>query len=185
MNRVLLRIKEKILIKIHKPYMEARVQRLKSEGMTVGINCKIFTDLTLSEPFLVSIGNNVTISTNCSLITHDNSVIKYINGATDIVGRIEIGDNCFIGANSIILPGVSLAKGTIIAAGAVVVKSVKECNQVLAGNPAIVVNNTSVLEEKYRDCCFDFTGMDKEERKRKIFQNGNKLIMRPNIVLKK
>lgn len=79
-HRLYLRIKEKGCSFLNKPYMKARIERLRYEGLLVGKNCRIFTDLTLSEPYLVEIGDNVTISINCVFLTHDNSVIKFMGG---------------------------------------------------------------------------------------------------------
>ncbi|EOJ3081127.1 DapH/DapD/GlmU-related protein, partial [Acinetobacter baumannii] len=50
-----------------------------------------------------------------------------------------IGDKCWIGMNSVILPGVVLGNGTIVAAGAVVTKSFKQGNIVIAGVPAKII----------------------------------------------
>lgn len=169
---------EKIQIALHKPYMKTRIKKYRLDGVCIGENCRIFTDLSFAEPYLVTIGNNVTISTNCNLITHDNSVIKFINNATDVVGRVSIGNNCFIGANSIILPGVTLADGTIVGAGSVVCKSVSEPNQVIAGNPAKIIASTNKLQEKYENSCFDFRKLNKQERKIQILSNEENLIVR-------
>ena len=176
--RNIYRFLEKTLQRLHKPYMNMRIKRLRVEGVQIGDKCKIFTDLTLSEPYLVFIGDNVTISTNCSLLTHDNSVIKFMENATDIMGKITIGKNCFIGANAVLLPGVSLADGTIVGAGAVVSKSVTEPNCVIAGNPAKIISSTEKLKEKYIYSTFNLVNMNKEMRKKEISSNINKLICR-------
>ena len=175
-KRKLLRLYEKILVFFYRPYMSVRVKRLQSEGMRIGNNCRIFSDLTLSEPYLVSIGDNVTISTNCYFLTHDNSVIKFMDNATDIMGEIVIGDNCFIGANAIILPGISLAKGTIVGAGAVVCKSINEEGCVIAGNPAKIVSSTLTMKHKYADLVFNLRGLNKAERKYFIETHREKLV---------
>lgn len=67
--RKYLRLKEKALLFLKRPYMNARIARLKYDGVTIGNNCRIFTDLLLSEPYLLRIGNDVSISVNCSIIT--------------------------------------------------------------------------------------------------------------------
>lgn len=86
---------------------------------------------------MVTIGNNVTISAPVQLLTHDNSIIKMSKGeVTDTFGAISIGDNCFIGASTLILPGVTLADNVIVAAGSVVTKSFLESNIIIGGNPA-------------------------------------------------
>ncbi|OQA32761.1 MAG: Maltose O-acetyltransferase [Betaproteobacteria bacterium ADurb.Bin341] len=52
---------------------------------------------------------------------------------------IEIGADCWIGANAVILPGVRLLSRTIVGAGSVVTRSVDERNVIIAGNPAKIV----------------------------------------------
>lgn len=52
---------------------------------------------------------------------------------------VVIGEKCWIGMNSVILPGINLGGNTIVAAGAVVTKSFPQGNVVLAGVPAKII----------------------------------------------
>ena len=61
---------------------------------------------------------------------------NYINN-----GPIIIGNNCWIGTNAILLPGVELGEHVIVAAGSVVTKSFKESNIVIGGNPAKILKS--------------------------------------------
>lgn len=54
-----------------------------------------------------------------------------------ITQNVDIGKNVWIGARCIILPGVKIDEGAIIAAGSVVVKSILKC-AIVGGNPAII-----------------------------------------------
>lgn len=172
-------LKEKILIMLGmNSYMKCRIERYRLLGVTVGNDCRIFSDLSFAEPYLVTIGNNVTISSKCTVITHDNSVIKFIEDSTDLVGEVVIGDNCFIGLNSTILPGVHLANGTVVGAGSVVTKSVTEENVVICGNPAKVIGSTSKLSVKYLDKTFNFKGLTTDEKRNLILNNRNKILKR-------
>lgn len=63
-----------------------------------------------------------------------------IFGAGHTSAPINIGNDCWIGANVVILPGVSIGQGSVIAAGAVVTKNVPEWS-VVAGVPARVVRS--------------------------------------------
>lgn len=118
-------------------------------GLCIGENTHIFSDLSGGEGFLISIGNNTTISNNVACITHDASVSHYLDNVTDIFGEIKIGNNCFIGMNVTILPGVSIADNCVIGAGSVVTKSIIENGSVWAGNPARKICDVSSLAEKY------------------------------------
>jgi acetyltransferase-like isoleucine patch superfamily enzyme len=92
-----------------------------------------------SEPYLIEIGNHVTVSSNVTFITHDGAtwVFRHLPPYLGMqrFGRIVIGDNCFIGANAIIMPGVSIGSNSVVGAGAVVTRSVPG-NSVVAGVPA-------------------------------------------------
>jgi acetyltransferase-like isoleucine patch superfamily enzyme len=92
-----------------------------------------------SEPYLIEIGNHVTISSNVTFITHDGAtwVFRHLPAYLGLqrFGRIVIGDNCFIGAGAIIMPGVSIGSNSVVGAGAVVTRSVP-ADSVVAGVPA-------------------------------------------------
>ena len=89
-----------------------------------GINKVIIGDYTMFAPGVKIISAN---HSKTDFSQHDKSM-----------GPVIIGDYCWIGANAIILPGVTLGKHVIVAAGSVVTKSYGD-NVVLAGNPARVL----------------------------------------------
>ena len=82
----------------------------------------------------IFIGKGSKIAPNCGLITanHDINDLEKSSKGKDI----KIGKKCWIGMNSVILPGVELGDHTIVGAGSIVTKSFKEGNCVIAGNPA-------------------------------------------------
>lgn len=143
------------------------VEKMKKEGIAIGKNTHIFSNIALSEPYLVSIGDNCTISTNVSFITHDASVGVYLGRETcsDLCGKITIGDNCFIGANSTLMYGVSIANNTIIAAGSVVVKSIKEEGYIYGGNPAKEIGKIESFIKKHSNEFLSLYGKSDEDRK--------------------
>lgn len=146
----------------------------RHHGMTVGNNCTICCNILPSEPYLVSIGNNVTISAPVQLLTHDNSIIKMSHGeVTDIFGAINIGDNCFIGANTVILPGVTLVDNIIVAAGSVVTKSFYENNIIIGGNPARKITTWEASLEKNINYAQNIKDLSIKEKKKLLTTADN------------
>jgi acetyltransferase-like isoleucine patch superfamily enzyme len=98
-------------------------------------------------PHLVYIGSNVMITGNCIILAHSETTTyhkeryKFI----EISKPVFIEDNVFIGAGSIVLPGVKIGYGAYIAAGSVVTKNV-ENNTIVGGNPAKFIRNLIELE---------------------------------------
>ena len=82
----------------------------------------------------IILGRNCLFAPNVQIISSDHNQIE--NAKRKSIESIEIGDNVWIGANSIILSGVKIGSNSIIAAGSVVTKSFMESNIIIAGNPA-------------------------------------------------
>ncbi len=103
-----------------------------------GADCFVSKGASIPDPHLVRMGNNVWVTQGCHLLCHDASAIM-INvmrrSCLDRVGPITLGNNCFLGNNSLVLPGVAIGSNTVIGAGSVVTRDVPE-NSVYAGNPA-------------------------------------------------
>ncbi len=118
-------------------------------GVTVGRNCRLLITRWGSEPFLITIGDNVTITAGTRLVTHDGSLwlISDESGRRFQYRRITIGSNVFIGVNSIILPGVQIGDNVIVGAGAVVTKSIPS-GKIVAGNPARVIGEFDAYKLK-------------------------------------
>lgn len=144
-------------------------------GAIVGKNCRIYSDITTSESYLIYIGNNVTISNDVQILTHDNSVIKVIPDCTDIFGMVRIGNNTFVGARALILPGVNIGDNCIVGAGSVVTKSVPN-GSIIAGNPARVVKKIEEYKSNIRDNVFDITGLSQVEKKKMLIKQKSKWI---------
>jgi acetyltransferase-like isoleucine patch superfamily enzyme len=104
-----------------------------------------------SEPYLVSIGDGTTISEAVLFITHDGGlrVVRKQHPEAQRFAPIHVGANCFIGARSILMPGVTIGDGTVIGAGSVVTKDI-EGNVVAAGNPARVIKTVAEYWEGSR-----------------------------------
>ena len=89
--------------------------------------------IDLPHCWLIEIGDNVTLAPRVQILAHDAST-KFALNYTKI-GRVNIGNNVFIGANTTILPNVQIGDNVIIGANSLVCKNL-ESNKVYAGNPA-------------------------------------------------
>ena len=102
-----------------------------------------------TEPFLVTLGDNVYISVGAKFICHDGGVLalRRHDPTLDLAAPIRVGANTFIGAAAVILKGVTIGEDCIVGASAVVTKDVA-AGQIVAGNPARVVSSTAEFLEK-------------------------------------
>ena len=112
----------------------------------IGDNSKIGIDFELLGPAMFKIGNNVMIGPEVIFITINHKFDR-LDTPIRMQGHyaaeaITIGDDAWIGARAIILPGIIVGKGAIVAAAAVVTKNVPEY-AIVAGNPARVVKSRS------------------------------------------
>lgn len=140
---------ERVLIKLHlkKPIDYSSIEYLRSRGVQIGENVHLFnTNIDFCHGFLVSIGDNVTL-TGVTVLAHDAST-QIPLGVSKVV-RVKIGNNVFVGRGSIILPGVSIGDNCVIGAGSVVSNSIPS-NSVAVGNPARVVSSYEEFVEKHR-----------------------------------
>ena len=98
-------IKEYIIVKLRG---EPDIKKLKEMGLQIGKDFQYgrYCFFDPSHCFLISIGDDVTFSTRVHLLAHDASTKKILGYAK--IGRVDIGNHVFIGANSTILPGDQL-----------------------------------------------------------------------------
>jgi len=145
-----------IKIRLYDEYTVANFYR-ETFGVVIGTNCRILDrrlGLFGGEPYLVEIGDKVTIAEDVKFITHDGGVgvLRNKHPGLNVFGKIKIRDNCFIGVNSIIMPNVMIASNSVIGAGSVVTKNVPP-NSVVAGVPAKIVCSLDDYEKKALSRC--------------------------------
>jgi acetyltransferase-like isoleucine patch superfamily enzyme len=119
-----------------------------------------------SEPFLVSIGDHVSL-TGTQFVTHDGGVwvLRDQHPDLDVIAPIEVGNNVFIGIGCTILPGVTIGNDVVIGAGSVVTRDIPS-NVVAAGVPARVIKSLAEYREQTLLRSLATKLMDSEEKRR-------------------
>jgi len=127
-----------------------RLAVLQGRGMIIGRNVHIMdaTGIDSSHCWHITMGDDVTLAPGVRVLAHDASTKMHL-GYTRI-GKVEIGNRVFVGASSVILPGVRIGSDVVIGAGSVVTRDVPD-NTVAAGNPAVAIDNTDAWLERRRN----------------------------------
>lgn len=142
---------------------------IKRLGLHAGTGCRFFgrTDFG-SEPYLITLGNQVMLSENVSFSTHDGGMQVLDNlgwlSKADNFGRIVVGNNVFIGMGAVILKGVTIGDNVVIGAGAVVTHDLPS-NAVYGGVPAKMIKSLEEYRDGVAKDCVPTFGMDFEEKK--------------------
>ena len=137
-------------------------------GVKLGKNVLISTKKWSTEPWLITIGDNVQVTKDVYFHTHGGGhVARSLYPNFDCFGPIVIEDDAYIGSGSHIMPGVTIGKGCLVAAGSVVTKSTPP-HSVIAGNPARFVCTVAEYIEKNLPFNAGTKGMTERKRKRVI-----------------
>lgn len=143
------------------------------EGTVINDTPKIFG----TEPYLIKCGKDCLFARGSHLITHDggvrvlNKLNKFDGKAADIFGKIEMGDNVYLGVNAMVMPGVKIGSNVIIGAGAVVTHDIPD-NSVAVGVPARVIKTVDEYYEKAKKRVRYTIGMTYQE-KREYYSKTN------------
>ena len=122
--------------------------------LAIGDNCNIEQNVHIICSNKVIIGENCSITANCSIVDtshpyQDISIEKIGNELNSEKQEVIIGDNCFLGMGSIILPNVLLGKNCVVGANSVVSKSFPDYS-VIAGNPAKMIQRYDQSSKQWR-----------------------------------
>lgn len=129
------------------PLIEAEL--LRRRGIRVGEGTIVYSTAFVDKVkgCEIEIGSKCVL-TGCSILAHDASLGLAYSIPTKFA-PVRIGDRCFIGWHSIVMPGVTIGDDCVIGAGAVVTRDVP-AGSIVAGNPARVIGRSADLLEKRR-----------------------------------
>lgn len=124
-------------------------------GVNIAGDAEILGDIGWStEPYLIHVGSKTRITNEVAFVTHDGAIVnvrraglseKYKNVVK--FGEIHVGDNCFIGTRSTILPDVTIGNNSIVGACSLVTKDIPP-NEVWGGVPARKICTLEEYAEK-------------------------------------
>lgn len=134
----------RLILKLHTSY-QFFIQKIYlkiciAKGLKVGKNVR-FVEVPQfgTEPFLIEIGDETTFSNNVRFVNHDGgqNALHFLEKYKDVrtFGRIKIGKQCLIGADTIIMPGVEMQDNCVLGAGSILTTSMPK-GTVFAGVPA-------------------------------------------------
>lgn len=142
------------------------IDKLLKRGLKIGKNFNRMGGVIIdpSHCYHITIGDNVTLAPRVHILAHDAS--SYLFFGKTRAANVVIGNDVFIGASSIILPGVHIGNRVIIGAGSVVTSNIPD-NSVAVGNPAKVIRTVDAYcEKEMAKMCTEnsFVGLDYDIR---------------------
>jgi acetyltransferase-like isoleucine patch superfamily enzyme len=115
-------------------------------GLKVGeqTSFALMVMLDVMFPEKISVGRNTVIGYNTTILAHEYLIKEYR------LGPVDIGSEVMIGANSTILPGVTIGDGAIVSAGTLVHKDVP-AGAFVGGNPMRVIYSKDEMEKRWAE----------------------------------
>jgi maltose O-acetyltransferase len=152
------------------------VDMYRKMGVKIGKHTKIQFDTVIdySHYWLVSIGENCTIAPRVHILAHDASTKNALGYSK--IGKVSIGNNVFIGAGSIILPGVVIEDDAIIAAGSVVSSNVKK-GMLVGGVPSAELSTVREYLTKEKENMKTYPCFDENYTLRKNVSKEDQFVM--------
>jgi len=146
-------------------------------GVTIGENCRIYgnsPNMWGTEPFLITIGNNVHITDGCCFITHDGGtlILRQYTPDLEVTAPINIGNDVYFGIQTIVMPGVIINDKVIVGARSVVTKNIAT-NSVVAGIPARNIKTVDEYHKKLKNISLKIGHLSRDAKEiqlKKIFK---------------
>lgn len=147
-------------------------------GVTIGNNCRIYgnsPNMWGTEPFLITIGNNVFITDGCKFINHDGGtlILRKETPDLELTAPITIGNDVYLGIETIIMPGVSINDRVIVGARSIVTKNV-ERNSIMVGIPARKIKSVDKYHEEIKLRSLKIGNLDSDSKERELKRIFNK-----------
>jgi acetyltransferase-like isoleucine patch superfamily enzyme len=130
------------------------------EAICIRIGCNTFIGSSvIACATHIDIGSDVLISWGCTIVDHNSHAIAFSQRKLDVkewyynrkdwtnvrMNPVKIGDKAWLGLNTVVMKGVEVGEGSIVAAGSVVTKSIPPWT-IVAGNPATVIRQITFDE---------------------------------------
>lgn len=154
------------------PGKQMAIEKVRSLGVRIGENCRVYIGVDFgSEPYLVTIGNHVTLAAGVRIATHDGGVWVFRTEFPniDVFAPVRIGNNVFVGYNAILLPGAEIGDNCIIGAGAVVTGVIPP-DSIAAGVPAKVIKSVAEYRETALRAAVHIRDKSPEEKRRILLE---------------
>lgn len=149
-------------------------------GVKMGKNVRIYGNpfwMFSTEPWCITLGNNVHITREVVFITHDGGTLLFRDKipTLEFTAPIVVKNNVYIGVRSIIMPGVTIGNNCVIAAASVVTKDIPD-NCVVGGVPAHFIKSTDDYFEGLKSKSLGFghlKGKMKDNALKEYYSNLN------------
>lgn len=157
-------------LKIRRASATERAELMRGKFYFLGKGVELYTITFGTEPYLISIHDNAVCAAGVQFITHDVSVHRICKrhglerDEIDKVGSIELFENCFVGAHTLLMPNCSVGRNSVVGAGSIVTKHIPD-GEVWAGIPARFIMKVEDYDKKMMEASAKFPWMPAEKKR--------------------